>query len=216
MTELAVLRGCTAAAESTVASFSDVGWLGMMSIRVHELDGMYDHPSLPMAGDSWRLLELQCHSKLAVKRIQWPKKGSKPDGSDDNGDATSAVDIRSRMADDFSSILYNSVHTLLMNWVEELETRLTFSCSKGRKATRGRKLGRHIPCYFPNTRISSAKKLDCSSPSSGYLVRRSFAYSSSILASRPLQCISSSSGKSSYSPVAQNSDHKTENLQRRY
>lgn len=104
MIELAVLRGCTAAAESTVAFFrdnletnprGDVGWPGMMSIRVHELDGMYDHPSLPMAGDTWQLLELQCHSKLAAKRIQRPKKGSKPDGSDDNGDATSVVDIRS-------------------------------------------------------------------------------------------------------------------------
>ncbi|KAF3774064.1 Transcription initiation factor TFIID subunit 2 [Nymphaea thermarum] len=56
---------------------------------------MYDHPSLPMAGDTRQLLKLQCHCKLAAKRIQRPKKGSKPDGSDDNGDATSAVDIRS-------------------------------------------------------------------------------------------------------------------------
>ncbi|KAI3471792.1 hypothetical protein Pfo_028445 [Paulownia fortunei] len=64
-----------------------VGWPGMMSIRVHELDGMYDHPILPMAGEPWQLLEIQCHSKLAAKRFQKPKKGSKADGSDDNGDA---------------------------------------------------------------------------------------------------------------------------------
>ncbi|KAJ4974000.1 hypothetical protein NE237_007174 [Protea cynaroides] len=103
--ELAVLRGCTAMPDS-IASIpngnpdsetqeGNVGWPGMMSIRVHELDGMYDHPILPMAGETWQLLEIQLHSKLAARRIQKPKKGSKPDGSDDNGDAVPSVDIRS-------------------------------------------------------------------------------------------------------------------------
>lgn len=106
MVELAVLRGCTARPDS-IAGLSnrnpdpekrecDVGWPGMMSIWVHELDGMYDHPILPMAGDAWQLLEIQCHSKLAAKRLQNPKKGSKPDGSDDNGDYVPALDVRSK------------------------------------------------------------------------------------------------------------------------
>ncbi|KAL6994921.1 Transcription initiation factor TFIID subunit 2 [Sarracenia purpurea var. burkii] len=104
MVELAVMRGCTATSDSiaTVSNGNpdsesregDVGWPGMMSIRVHELDGMYDHPILPMSGETWQLLEIQCHSKLAAKRFQKPKKGSKPDGSDDNGDAVSTLDIR--------------------------------------------------------------------------------------------------------------------------
>ncbi|KAF3776133.1 Transcription initiation factor TFIID subunit 2 [Nymphaea thermarum] len=140
MMELAVLRGCTAAAESTVAIFrdnletdprgGDVGWPGMMSIRVHELDGMYDHPSLPMAGDTWQLLELQCHSKLAAKRIQRPKKGSKPDGSDDNGDATSAVDIRSglespllwvRVDPEMEYLAEIHFHQPVQMWINQLE-----------------------------------------------------------------------------------------------
>ncbi|KAL3512292.1 hypothetical protein ACH5RR_025009 [Cinchona calisaya] len=105
MVELAVLRGCTARLDMTAILSNgnpdsekregEVGWPGMMSIRVHELDGMYDHPILPMAGDSWQLLEIQCHSKLAAKRFQKPRKGSKPDGSDDNGDPVPAADIRS-------------------------------------------------------------------------------------------------------------------------
>ncbi|XP_052179990.1 transcription initiation factor TFIID subunit 2 isoform X2 [Diospyros lotus] len=105
MVELAVMRGCTASLDSmtkvvngdldTENRESDVGWPGMMSIRVYELDGMYDHPILPMAGETWQLLEIQCHSKLAAKRFQKPKKGSKPDGSDDNGDAVSNLDLRS-------------------------------------------------------------------------------------------------------------------------
>lgn len=74
------------------------GWPGMMSIRVHELDGMYDHPILPMAGETWQLLEIQCHSKLATKRFQKTKKGSKPDGSDDNADAVPSIDMRSKYA----------------------------------------------------------------------------------------------------------------------
>ncbi|XP_057459543.1 transcription initiation factor TFIID subunit 2 isoform X2 [Actinidia eriantha] len=103
MVELAVMRGCTATSDSIAAvanwntdsdSREGDGWPGMMSIRVHELDGMYDHPILPMAGETWQLLEIQCHSKLAAKRFQKPKKGSKPDGSDDNGDTASAIDMR--------------------------------------------------------------------------------------------------------------------------
>ncbi|KAG5536294.1 hypothetical protein RHGRI_023916 [Rhododendron griersonianum] len=109
MVELAVMRGCTATSDSiaTVANGNHdsenkegaVGCPGMMSIRVHELDGMYDHPILPMAGEPWQLLEIQCHSKLAAKRFQKPKKGSKPDGSDDNGDAVSTLDMRPKEFD---------------------------------------------------------------------------------------------------------------------
>ncbi|KAK4478763.1 hypothetical protein RD792_014262 [Penstemon davidsonii] len=105
MLELAVLRGCTSRPDSWTGvdninpdsenRESDVGWPGMMSIRVHELDGMYDHPILPMAGEPWQLLEIQCHSKLAAKRFQKTKKGSKADGSDDNGDAVATTDVRS-------------------------------------------------------------------------------------------------------------------------
>ncbi|CAJ1944350.1 unnamed protein product [Sphenostylis stenocarpa] len=104
MVELAVLRGCTALQTSTTSTLDnnpetenrdgDTGWPGMMSIRVYELDGMYDHPILPMAGEAWQLLEIQCHSKLAARRFQKPKKGLKLDGSDDNGDVPS-MDMRS-------------------------------------------------------------------------------------------------------------------------
>ncbi|KAK2663584.1 hypothetical protein Ddye_002158 [Dipteronia dyeriana] len=112
--ELAVLRECTATLDSNALLFNpnpdsenrdgDIGWPGMMSIRVHELDGMYDHPILPMAGDSWQLLEIQCHSKLAARRSLKPKKGSKPDGSDDNGDVVAALDMRSSMESPLSWI----------------------------------------------------------------------------------------------------------------
>ncbi|KAK7265025.1 hypothetical protein RJT34_32641 [Clitoria ternatea] len=104
MVELAVLRGCTALQPTTPSILDinpetenrdgDTGWPGMMSIRVYELDGMYDHPILPMAGEAWQLLEIQCHSKLAARRFQKPKKGVKLDGSDDNGDVPS-LDMRS-------------------------------------------------------------------------------------------------------------------------
>ncbi|WOG82214.1 hypothetical protein DCAR_0101376 [Daucus carota subsp. sativus] len=101
--ELAVMRGFTAMPDtSTEPTYGKAesenregGWPGMMSIRVHELDGMYDHPILPMAGETGQLLEIQCHSKLAAKRFQRPKKGAKPDGSDDNNEAPPSVDIRS-------------------------------------------------------------------------------------------------------------------------
>ncbi|XP_038978636.1 transcription initiation factor TFIID subunit 2 [Phoenix dactylifera] len=104
MIELAVMRGCTEKTRCVSGGNPDseiregeTGWPGMMSIRVHELDGMYDHPVLPMAGESWQLLEIQCHSKLAAKRFQKQKKGSKPDGSDDNVDAVSTQDMRTGM-----------------------------------------------------------------------------------------------------------------------
>ncbi|XVE64086.1 hypothetical protein DITRI_Ditri07aG0072800 [Diplodiscus trichospermus] len=102
--ELAVLRECTATVDSSVSVLNanpdsenrdgDFGWPGVMTVRVYELDGMSDHPDLPMAGDAWQLLEIACHSKLASRRYQKPKKGSKPDGSDDNGDMPT-VDARS-------------------------------------------------------------------------------------------------------------------------
>ncbi|XP_020226411.1 transcription initiation factor TFIID subunit 2 [Cajanus cajan] len=104
MVELAVLRGCTALQTSSASILDinpdtenrdgDTGYPGMMSIRVYELDGMYDHPILPMAGEAWQLLEIQCHSKLAARRFQKPKKGVKHDGSDDNVDVPS-IDMRS-------------------------------------------------------------------------------------------------------------------------
>ena len=114
MVELAVLRGCTTKT-SLISNGSydnesrdgDAGWPGMMSVRVHELDGMYDHPILPLAGEAWQLLEIQCHSKLAAKRIQKTKKGSKPDGSDDNAEATSTLDIRNGCVGFFSLLLNN-------------------------------------------------------------------------------------------------------------
>ncbi|XP_047266049.1 transcription initiation factor TFIID subunit 2 isoform X2 [Capsicum annuum] len=103
MVELAILRECTARLDSSNAMTNGKpdtekqegdGWPGMMSIRVHELDGMYDHPILPMTGETWQLLEFQCHSRLAAKRFQKPKKSSKPDGSDDNGDTAINIDTR--------------------------------------------------------------------------------------------------------------------------
>ncbi|XP_008244038.1 PREDICTED: transcription initiation factor TFIID subunit 2 [Prunus mume] len=107
MVELAVLRGCTGLSDSSASVVNanpesekrdgDNGWPGMMSIRAHELDGTFDHPVLPMAGEVWQLLEIQCHSKLAARRFQKPKKGSKLDGADDNGDGAPALDMRSSM-----------------------------------------------------------------------------------------------------------------------
>ncbi|KAE8675596.1 Transcription initiation factor TFIID subunit 2 [Hibiscus syriacus] len=101
--ELAVLRECTATIDSSVSVLNakpdsenrdgDIGWPGVMTVRVYELDGMSDHPDLPMAGDAWQLLEIACHSKLAARRYQKPKKGSKPDGLM-NGDLPTA-DMRS-------------------------------------------------------------------------------------------------------------------------
>lgn len=103
MIELAVHRGCTSYSDkrmqaegdatSGLPKMDDVGWPGMMSIRVHELDGMYDHPSLPMSGDTYQLLEIHCHSKLAGRRIQRPRKGSKLEVAEDM-EQTPATDAR--------------------------------------------------------------------------------------------------------------------------
>eukprot|EP00268_Persea_americana_P000193 TRINITY_DN10075_c0_g2_i16.p1 TRINITY_DN10075_c0_g2~~TRINITY_DN10075_c0_g2_i16.p1 ORF type:complete len:575 (-),score=125.59 TRINITY_DN10075_c0_g2_i16:2665-4389(-) len=140
MIELAVLRSCTATA-GAITSISngnpdsetregDVGWPGMMSIRVHELDGMYDHPSLPMAGESWQLLEIQCHSKLAARRFQKPKKGSKPDGSDDNADGAPTLDMRSgiespllwlRVDPEMEYLAEIHFHQPVQMWINQLE-----------------------------------------------------------------------------------------------
>ncbi|BBM98136.1 transcription initiation factor TFIID subunit 2 [Marchantia polymorpha subsp. ruderalis] len=104
MVELAVRRESTAASDLATTDTQtgskpvtpDPGWPGMMSIRVHELDGMYDQPSLPMAGETYQLLEIQCHSKLAGRRIAKPKKGSKAEPADDSVDAA-APDMRVSM-----------------------------------------------------------------------------------------------------------------------
>lgn len=110
MVELAVHRSSTASSEKIMESNSDgvaerprgtdIGWPGMMSIRVHEIDGMYDHPSLPMAGDTYQLLEIHCHSKLAGRRIQRPKKGNRADGVEDS-ELLAAVDTRQRCCINF-------------------------------------------------------------------------------------------------------------------
>ncbi|KAL6600790.1 hypothetical protein ACP70R_045075 [Stipagrostis hirtigluma subsp. patula] len=101
MIELAVSRGCTAKTAPGSDSQAngdirevDAGWPGMMSVRVHETDGAYDHPVLPMAGEALQVVEIQCHSKLAAKRIWKSKKSSKLDGSDDNIDASTTQENR--------------------------------------------------------------------------------------------------------------------------
>ncbi|XP_058078257.1 transcription initiation factor TFIID subunit 2 isoform X2 [Magnolia sinica] len=140
MIELAVLRGCTAAADSTISESNgnpdketregDAGWPGMMSIRVHELDGMYDHPILPMAGETCQVLEIQCHSKLSAKRIQKHKKGSKPDGSDDNVDLAPTLDMRSsaespllwlRVDPEMEYLAEIQFHQPVQMWINQLE-----------------------------------------------------------------------------------------------
>lgn len=140
MIELAVLRGCTSnmssnsvPARGTVSSefqAGDDGWPGMMSVRVYELDGMYDHPSLPMAGDTCQLLEIQCHSKLAARRIQRPKKGGKGDGSDDNGEVAATLDSRTGLespllwlrADPEMEYLADiQIHQPVQMWISQLE-----------------------------------------------------------------------------------------------
>ncbi|GAB2300049.1 hypothetical protein Dimus_034090 [Dionaea muscipula] len=103
LVELAAFRECTATPIAVVPApagsldsqnrDSDGGWPGMMTIKVHELDGTHDH-LLPMSGDAWQLLEIKCHSRLAAKRFQKPKKSSKPEGSDDNGDSARPFDMR--------------------------------------------------------------------------------------------------------------------------
>ncbi|KAJ0255750.1 Transcription initiation factor TFIID subunit 2 [Hirschfeldia incana] len=136
--EMAALRECTASLDArlSVGATSDsenrdvdVGWPGIMSIRVYELDGMSDHPKLPMAGDRWQLLELPCHSKLAAKRYQKPKKGGKPDGADENVDAMpldNKTSIESPLAwikadPEMEYIAEVHLHQPLQMWVNQLE-----------------------------------------------------------------------------------------------
>ncbi|XP_047327901.1 transcription initiation factor TFIID subunit 2-like isoform X2 [Impatiens glandulifera] len=74
MIKLATLRGCTAPPESRE---SNIEWPGMMSIRVHDIDGMYyDHPILPMYGDTLELFEIKCHStKNSLKSVGYDDGG---------------------------------------------------------------------------------------------------------------------------------------------
>jgi len=76
MIELAVSRGCTAKATPDPDTHTngdpregDAGWPGMMSVRVHETDGAYDHPVLPMVGEALQVVEILCHTRLAAKRV---------------------------------------------------------------------------------------------------------------------------------------------------
>lgn len=109
MIEMAAVRDSTAPTGGSITADNPgaetreggAGWPGMMSLRVHELDGVYDHPSLSMTGENCQLLEIQCHSKLAAKRIQKPKKGTKPDGTDENADAVGTTDARAWCVVDF-------------------------------------------------------------------------------------------------------------------
>ncbi|ANM58552.1 TBP-associated factor 2 [Arabidopsis thaliana] len=138
--EMAALRECTAALDARLSVIGatsdsesrdvDAGWPGIMSIRVYELDGMSDHPKLPMAGDRWQLLELPCHSKLAAKRYQKPKKGGKPDGAEDNVDAIAPLEnktsIESPLAwikadPEMEYIAEIHLHQPLQMWVNQLE-----------------------------------------------------------------------------------------------
>ncbi|PKA47148.1 hypothetical protein AXF42_Ash017093 [Apostasia shenzhenica] len=134
MIELAVMRSCSLSVSSGYCDHEnqdgDAGWPGMMSIRVHELDGMYDHPSLPMTGDACQLLEIQCHSKLAAKRIQKAKKGSKADGSDDNADFVPSQDIRTsldspllwiRVDPEMEYLAEMHFHQPVQMWINQLE-----------------------------------------------------------------------------------------------
>ncbi|KAM0858131.1 hypothetical protein ACQ4PT_048034 [Festuca glaucescens] len=136
MVELAVSRGCTAKAEPGSDSHTDgdiqegaTGWPGMMSVRVHETDGVYDHPILPLAGEALQVVELQCHSKVAAKRFQKTKKGSKPDGSDDNVDASTQENRMSmdapllwiRVDPEMEYLAEIHFHQPIQMWINQLE-----------------------------------------------------------------------------------------------
>lgn len=136
MVELAVSRGCTAKADPGSDSHTDgdiqegaTGWPGMMSVRVHETDGVYDHPILPMAGEALQVVELQCHSKVAAKRFQKTKKGSKPDGSDDNVDASTQENRTSmdapllwiRVDPEMEYLAEIHFHQPVQMWINQLE-----------------------------------------------------------------------------------------------
>uniref|UniRef100_A0A453KT62 Transcription initiation factor TFIID subunit 2 Ig-like domain-containing protein n=1 Tax=Aegilops tauschii subsp. strangulata TaxID=200361 RepID=A0A453KT62_AEGTS len=136
LVELAVSRGCTAKADPGSDSHVNgdiqegaTGWPGMMSVRVHETDGVYDHPILPMAGEALQVVELQCHSKLAAKRFQKTKKGSKPDGSDDNVDASTQENRTSmdspllwiRVDPEMEYLAEIHFHQPIQMWINQLE-----------------------------------------------------------------------------------------------
>ncbi|KQJ90190.1 hypothetical protein BRADI_4g29947v3 [Brachypodium distachyon] len=134
--ELAVSRGCTAKADPGSDSHvnddiqdSANGFPGMMSVRVHETDGVYDHPILPMAGEALQVVELQCHSKLAAKRFQKTKKGSKPDGSDENVEASTQENRTSmdspllwiRVDPEMEYLAEIHFHQPIQMWINQLE-----------------------------------------------------------------------------------------------
>ncbi|KAL4357760.1 hypothetical protein S245_030783 [Arachis hypogaea] len=76
-----------------------------------------NHPILPMAGEAWQLSEIQCHSKLAARRFQKPKKGLKLDGSDDSGDVPS-MDVRSSTMTTMGTLTQMS--SGLLHWFSRL------------------------------------------------------------------------------------------------
>ncbi|KAL6846135.1 hypothetical protein ACP4OV_023583 [Aristida adscensionis] len=135
MIELAVSRGCTANAvpASDLANGDvregDAGWPGMMSVRVHETDGAYDHPVLPMSGEALQVVEIQCHSKLAAKRIWKSKKTSKVDGSDDNIDTSTQENRTSidspllwiRVDPEMEYLAEIHFHQPVQMWINQLE-----------------------------------------------------------------------------------------------
>uniref|UniRef100_A0A0E0B2U2 Transcription initiation factor TFIID subunit 2 n=1 Tax=Oryza glumipatula TaxID=40148 RepID=A0A0E0B2U2_9ORYZ len=136
LVELAVSRGCTTKVDpgpdirtNGDTREGDTGWPGMMSIRVHETDGVYDHPIVPMAGEALQVVEIQCHSKVAAKRFQKTKKGSKPDGSDENIDASNQDNRASmdapllwiRVDPEMEYLTEIHFHQPVQMWINQLE-----------------------------------------------------------------------------------------------
>ncbi|KAG2643363.1 hypothetical protein PVAP13_2KG296800 [Panicum virgatum] len=136
MIELAVSRGCTAKATPDSDSHTngdtregDAGWPGMMSVRVHETDGAYDHPVLPMAGEALQVIEIQCHSKVAAKRVWKSKKSTKFDGSDDNIDVSTQENRTSiesplqwiRVDPEMEYLAEIHFHQPVQMWINQLE-----------------------------------------------------------------------------------------------
>ncbi|CAN6174289.1 unnamed protein product [Urochloa humidicola] len=136
MVELAVSRGCTAKTtpDSDIHTNGDTregdaGWPGMMSVRVHETDGAYDHPVLPMAGEALQVVEIQCHSRLAAKRVWKSKKNTKVDGSDDNVDVSTQENRTSmdspllwiRVDPEMEYLAEIHFHQPVQMWINQLE-----------------------------------------------------------------------------------------------
>ncbi|XP_066390227.1 transcription initiation factor TFIID subunit 2-like [Miscanthus floridulus] len=136
MIELAVSRGCTAKATPDPYTHTngdpregDAGWPGMMSVRVHETDGAYDNPVLPMAGEALQVVEIQCHSRLAAKRVWKSKKNTKLDGSDDNIDASTQENRTSvdspllwiRVDPEMEYLAEIHFHQPVQMWINQLE-----------------------------------------------------------------------------------------------